>query len=99
MKCPKCNATLRKVSVSVHGAKNKALSYQCSKCDYFEFESKSSKKVVEELRETPCDEPFDISIIEMIIAFFVSIHGMLILCSSAAVIGLFNILLYIVKLY
>ena len=53
MKCPKCNAALRKVEVSVHGAKNKATSYQCAKCDYFEFDPASSKIVVEELRETP----------------------------------------------
>jgi len=53
MKCPKCDSNLKKVEVSVHGAKNKATCYQCSKCDYFEFEPESSKKVVEELRETP----------------------------------------------
>ncbi|MBR9701297.1 zf-TFIIB domain-containing protein [Candidatus Pacearchaeota archaeon] len=53
MKCPKCESNLKKVEVGVYGAKQKAISYQCPKCDYFEFESKSSKKVVEELRETP----------------------------------------------
>jgi len=53
MKCPKCNSSLKKVEVSVHGARQKAVSYQCPKCDYFEFEPESSKKVVEELRETP----------------------------------------------
>lgn len=53
MRCPKCNSNLRKVEVSVQGAKNKVISYQCHKCDYFEFEPVSSKKVVEELRETP----------------------------------------------
>ncbi len=53
MKCPKCDATLKKVEVKVHGARNKAISYQCPKCDYFEFEPASSKKVVEELRESP----------------------------------------------
>ncbi len=53
MKCPKCNATLKEISVNVHGAKSKVISYQCIKCDYFEFEPMSSKKVVEELRETP----------------------------------------------
>ncbi|MBI2146338.1 zf-TFIIB domain-containing protein [Candidatus Woesearchaeota archaeon] len=53
MNCPKCNSNMNEVEVNVQGAKNKALSYQCSKCDYFEFEPKSSKKVVEELRETP----------------------------------------------
>ncbi len=53
MKCPKCSATLRKVYVRVHGAKSKAVSYQCTKCDYFEFDPLTSRKVVEELRETP----------------------------------------------
>ncbi len=53
MKCPKCNANLKKVEVSVQGAKSKAISYQCPKCDYFEFDPLTSKKVVEELRETP----------------------------------------------
>jgi hypothetical protein len=53
MICPKCNSELKKVAVSVSGAKNKAISYQCNKCDYFEFEPLSSQKVVEELRETP----------------------------------------------
>ncbi len=52
MKCPKCNAELRKIEVKVHGAENRAISYQCTKCDYFEFEQNSSQKVIEELRET-----------------------------------------------
>ena len=53
MNCPKCDSNLKKIKVKVHGAENKAISYQCSKCDYFEFEPLSSKKVIEELRETP----------------------------------------------
>lgn len=53
MKCPKCDFNLKKVEVKVHGAQSKAISYQCPKCDYFEFEPISSSKVVEELRETP----------------------------------------------
>jgi transposase-like protein len=53
MKCPKCESNLKKVEVSVAGAQTKAVSYQCPNCDYFEFEPESSKKVVEELRETP----------------------------------------------
>jgi len=53
MKCPECKSNLRKVKVGVKGAKNKVISYQCKDCDYFEFEPLSSKKVVEELRETP----------------------------------------------
>ena len=37
----------------MYGANSKVLSYQCPKCHYFEFEPESSKKVIEELRETP----------------------------------------------
>jgi hypothetical protein len=51
--CPKCESKLKEVYVSIAGAKNKVLSHQCTKCDYFEFEQASSKKVIEELRETP----------------------------------------------
>jgi len=53
MKCPQCNALLEKRDVCVAGARNKAQSYQCPKCDYFEFEQESSKKVLAELRNTP----------------------------------------------
>src|SRR3989344_8638050 len=53
MKCPKCSLNLRKVNVKVQGAENKVISYQCPNCDYFEFEPTSSKKAIEELRETP----------------------------------------------
>lgn len=53
MQCPKCNSLLKEVSVNVYGAKNKALSYQCASCDYFTFEPTSSRKVVEELAQTP----------------------------------------------
>jgi ribosomal protein S27AE len=51
--CPKCGSKLRVVSVKVQGALSKAKSYQCGTCDFFEFESSTSKKVLEELRETP----------------------------------------------
>ncbi len=50
MRCPKCNSNLRKVEVSVEGAEQKAVSYQCTKCDYIEFEEKSAVKVVKELK-------------------------------------------------
>lgn len=53
MKCPNCQVEMKSVLVSVYGAKNKVLSFQCPKCDYFEFEPKSSGKVISELRETP----------------------------------------------
>lgn len=55
MRCPKCSSNLRKVEVGVEGAEQKAISYQCTKCDYVEFEEKSAAKVVKELKskETP----------------------------------------------
>lgn len=49
--CPKCNHSMKKVKVEVEDAKNKVDSYQCSSCGHFEFDKKSSKKVIEELRE------------------------------------------------
>ena len=51
--CPHCQSKVQKVEVNVAGAQHKVVSYQCSQCDYFEFEPLSSKKVIEELRETP----------------------------------------------
>ncbi|MBN1644748.1 hypothetical protein JW851_01740 [Candidatus Woesearchaeota archaeon] len=51
--CPKCGKKLKKINVSVEGAKNKVLSYQCGKCSYFDFDQKSAKKVIQELRENP----------------------------------------------
>ena len=53
MRCPNCNSIMKKVEVNIHGASNKAISYQCPKCNYFEFEQESSRKVIEELREAP----------------------------------------------
>lgn len=53
MKCPHCQSILKKVEVTVHGAQNKAISYQCDNCDHFEFEPESSQKVLQELKETP----------------------------------------------
>ena len=53
MKCPKCDSSLRRVEVGAWGAKRKAVSYQCSNCDYYELDEQSSKKVLEELRKTP----------------------------------------------
>jgi len=55
LKCPNCNSSLRKVGVGIEGAEQKAISHQCTRCDYFEFEEKSAAKVVKELKskETP----------------------------------------------
>lgn len=53
MRCPNCNATLRQVRVVIAGAKQRATSYQCPKCDYFSFDAKSAQRVVVELSKTP----------------------------------------------
>lgn len=53
IKCPTCDTTLRRILVSVQGAKNKAVSHQCPKCGYYEYEAESSKKVLLELKEHP----------------------------------------------
>ena len=55
MKCQKCNSNLRKVAVSIEGAEQKAISYQCTRCDYIQYEEKSAANVVRELKakETP----------------------------------------------
>lgn len=53
MKCPQCSSELKKVFVSVEGARQKATSFQCPKCSFIEYDPISSKKVVEELRNTP----------------------------------------------
>lgn len=52
MECPNCKSKLKEIKITVRGAEEKAISYQCPKCDYFEFEPKSALKVVEELKET-----------------------------------------------
>jgi len=56
MKCPECKTRLKKVEVSVHDAKRKAISHQCPKCDYFEFEPLSSKRIIADLHNAPLKE-------------------------------------------
>ncbi len=51
MKCPKCSSGLKRKEVEIEGAVSKALSYQCPKCDYAEFEKDSAKRVIEELKK------------------------------------------------
>ena len=51
--CPNCELKLRKVSVKVAGASSKAVSFQCSKCNYFEFEQDSTQQVLSELADPP----------------------------------------------
>src|SRR3989344_7010580 len=51
MNCPKCNHKLKKIKVNIEDANTKAISYQCSNCDYFTFEPKSAVQVVREIKE------------------------------------------------
>ena len=46
---------MRKVKVNVQDADSPVISYQCPKCDYFDFEEKSMRKVIAEIKakETP----------------------------------------------
>ena len=51
MNCPKCESELKKVKVEIEDADTPAISYQCSKCDYFSFEPKSTIKIINELKQ------------------------------------------------
>jgi hypothetical protein len=51
MKCPKCNSELKKVEVEIEDAKTPVISYQCSKCDYYNFEPESTMKIINEIKE------------------------------------------------
>ena len=51
MRCPKCNSDLKKVEVEIEDAMTPAISYQCSKCDYYSFEPQSTMKIIKELKE------------------------------------------------
>ena len=42
---------MKEVKVSVQGAKNKVISYQCLKCGYFDFEENSINKAISEIKE------------------------------------------------
>ncbi len=50
MKCPKCGFGMEKVSVKIEGAESKALSHQCLKCGFVEFEKDSAAIVLKELK-------------------------------------------------
>ena len=54
-KCPKCNSKLKKVKVKIQDAEEPVTSYQCAKCDYFEFDTKSMSKAIQtiKVKETP----------------------------------------------
>lgn len=50
MECPKCKAKMRKVKVRIQDADSPVISYQCPKCDYFDFEEKSINKAINEIK-------------------------------------------------
>jgi len=50
MECPQCNSELKKIKVKIQEADSPVISYQCSKCSYFEFEEKSISKAINEIK-------------------------------------------------
>lgn len=50
MKCPKCNTKMKEVKVKIQNADSPVTSYQCNKCDYFDFDEKSMNKAVDEIK-------------------------------------------------
>lgn len=53
--CPECGKELKEVRVKIQSADSPAISYQCEKCGYFDFEENSINKVIKEIKskETP----------------------------------------------
>lgn len=50
MKCPTCNAPMKKVNVRIQDADSLVASYQCAKCGYFDFEAASMNKAIGEIK-------------------------------------------------
>ena len=48
--CPQCTGSLKEVRVKIQDAQSPVISYQCSKCGYFDFEDKSMKKAIAEIK-------------------------------------------------
>ncbi len=51
MKCPNCNSKLEKVWVDIEIVKNPQISYQCSNCEYYSFESEGTMKIIKKIKE------------------------------------------------
>jgi hypothetical protein len=51
MECSKCKTRMKEVKVKIQDADSPVKSYQCGKCGYFEFEDKSMKKAIDEIKE------------------------------------------------
>lgn len=58
MKCPDCKSELKKTRVEIEDAETKVVSYQCPKCDYFNFEPESVLKIIKEIKTK--DQPLKI---------------------------------------
>ena len=50
MNCKTCNRVMKKVEVKIQDADSDVISYQCGKCGNFEFEEKSIKKAITEIK-------------------------------------------------
>lgn len=50
LECPKCNANMKEIRVKIQDAESPAISYQCGKCGYFDFEQQSIKKIIGEIK-------------------------------------------------
>ena len=49
-RCPKCDGKMKEVQVKIQDADSPVTSYQCAKCDYFDFEEKSMNKAINEIK-------------------------------------------------
>ena len=50
MECPKCKSRLKTIKVRIQDADSPVTSYQCHKCGYFDFEDRSIKKAIKEIK-------------------------------------------------
>ncbi|MBU0980856.1 MAG: hypothetical protein KJ709_08695 [Nanoarchaeota archaeon] len=50
MRCPECKSNLKEVRVKIQDADSLVTSHQCMKCGYFDFEDKSMKRAISEVK-------------------------------------------------
>jgi len=48
--CPKCGAKMKEVNVKIQDADSSVRSYQCGKCGHFDFEARSIRKAIDEIK-------------------------------------------------
>lgn len=49
IKCLNCRSEMQKIEVSIDEVTQKVISFQCSRCDYVEFEQESVNRAILEL--------------------------------------------------